>query len=43
MRLRKFEDTIQFLNQQKEIGSVVAKIRQLEAELREHGVEDYDG
>ena len=39
----KFEDTIQFLNQQKVTGNVVAKIRQLETELREHGVEDYDG
>lgn len=43
MRLRKFEDTIQFLNQQKEIGNVVGRIRQLEAELRDLGVEDYDG
>ena len=43
MRLRKFEDTIQFLNQQKEIGNVAGRIRQLEAELRELGVEDYDG
>ena len=43
IRLRKFQDTIQFLNQQKEIGNVSVKIRQLEAELRELGVEDYDG
>ena len=41
--MRRFDDTIQFLNQQKEIGNVVRKIQELESELRELGVEDYDG
>ena len=34
---------MQFLNQQKEIGNVAGEIRKLEAELRELGVEDFDG
>ena len=40
--MREYEDTIQFLNQRKEISDVVKKIQQHETELRELGVEDYD-
>jgi len=42
IRLREYEDTIQFLDQRKEISDVVKKIQQHETELRELGVEDYD-
>ena len=41
--LRKLQDTIQFLNQEKEIENASAKIQQLEAELSKLGEEDYDG
>ena len=43
VKLREYEDTILYLKQCDEINGIDEKIQEIDAYLREHGVEDYDG
>ncbi|XP_065919154.1 DNA repair protein RAD50.L-like [Dysidea avara] len=43
VKLREYEDTIQYLKQHDEINGIDEKIQEIDTYLREHGMEDYDG